>query len=257
MSQPNSLVRNGAAASAIARGRFICFEGIDGAGKTTLGARLAHALNAQGEPAIFLEKKSFALVDPALADRMARLKALIWDYGEAPIAELGDDHSLYIMAAWFSAFDQAMVAPRLANGVSVVVDNWFHKFVARFEQKPDIDIDHVRRCFARLTPVDHIVFLDVDLSLAAGRKTGFTQGEVGNLDGVVGRSVENFVRYQAAVRETLRTAASTSPEWLWLRSGLSPASGLIRTVVELLGPWSTSRDHLPPGNVERADARNG
>jgi dTMP kinase len=223
---------------------------VDGAGKTTLGARLAEALNRGGEPAIFLEKKSFALVDPALADRMARLKALIWDYEDAPIAELGDDHSLYIMASWFTAFDQAMVAPRLANGVSVVVDNWVHKFVARFEQKPGVDIEHVRRCFARLTPVDRIVFLDVDLSLAAGRKTRFTQGEVGNLDGVAGRSVENFVRYQAAVRETLRNRACTSPEWLWLRSGSSTESELIDTIVELLGSWPTPGDYPPPVNSD-------
>jgi thymidylate kinase len=257
MSQVHSVASDGDAARTGPRGRFVCFEGVDGAGKTTLGAHLAQALNACGEPAVFLEKKSSALTNSALSERMARLKTLIWDYGEAPIAELGDDHSLYIMAAWFSAFDQAMVAPRLANGISVVVDNWFHKFVARFEQKREIDIEHVRRCFARLTPVDRIVFLDVDLSLAAGRKNGFTQGEVGNLDGVPGRSVEEFVRYQSAIRETLRNTASTSPEWLWLRSESRAPGELARILVEMLGPWPTSHAYPPAKTVRRADARSG
>jgi hypothetical protein len=91
------------------------------------------------------------------------------------------------------------------------------------------------------------VFLDIDPSLAASRKSRFTQGEVGNLDGVAGRSAEDFVRYQRAVRESLRTAASLSPHWLTLSPGTASADALAGTIVDRLGPW-------PPAASSRRSA---
>jgi dTMP kinase len=243
--------------------RLICFEGLDGAGKTTTASLLAQALAARGEPCEFLEKKAYDLDDPALADRMARLKRLIWDYGEAPIANLGDHHSLYIMASWFAAFDRAMVAPRLARGISVVVDNWYHKFVARFERKPGFDLAHVERCFAELTPVDEVVFLDIDPAVAAARKGAFTQAEVGGLDGGTARSADAFVGYQSSVRERL-LARAQQKGWISIPAGAADPSTLAQHIAARLGERRAPRnatdlkarlDPLPPTG-ERHDANH-
>ena len=242
-----------------ARGRLICFEGLDGAGKTTTAALLAQALSLRGEPCVFLEKKAHGLADPALADRMARLKTLIWDYGEAPISDLGDHHSLYIMASWFAAFDRAMVAPRLAGGTSVVVDNWYHKFVARFERKRGFDLAHVERCFADLTPVDEVIFLDIDPAVAAARKRSFTQAEVGGLDGGAARSADAFVDYQSSVRERL-LARAQDKGWRRFAVGATDPQGLADDIAARLGTWpphggaaapAASLD--PPATCERHD----
>lgn len=222
-----------------ARGRLICFEGLDGAGKTTTAALLAQALTARGEPCVFLEKKAHDLPDPALADRMQRLKTLIWDYGEAPISDLGDHHSLYIMASWFAAFDRAMVAPRLASGTSVVVDNWHHKFIARFERKPGFDLAHVERCFADLTLVDEVIFLDIDPVVAAARKRSFTQAEVGGLDGGASRSADAFVDYQSSVRERL-LARAHDRGWRRIAAGSADPQSLADDIAARLSARTAS-----------------
>jgi dTMP kinase len=235
------------------RGRLICFEGLDGAGKTTTAAFLAKRLKAAGEEAVFLEKKATHFDDPALADRMTRLKTLIWDYGDAPIADLGDHHSLHIMAAWFAAFDAAMVAPRLAAGITVVVDNWFYKFLARFEQKAGFDMDHARCCFANLTPVDHVIFLEIDPAAAAARKSGFTQAETGNLDGLSGRSAVNFIRYQTRVNDTLRAMARAASGWLILPADGASPERLTRAIIEALPPSGGASEPASTASAIKGD----
>ena len=43
-----------AASAAAKRGAFILFEGVDRCGKTTQARKLADALNAAGQPAVFM-----------------------------------------------------------------------------------------------------------------------------------------------------------------------------------------------------------
>jgi thymidylate kinase len=195
------------------RGRLICFEGLDGAGKTTTAALLAEALAGRGERAAFFSKKSTAVADPRLAARMANLKTLIWDYGDAPIMQLGDEHSLYLMASWFAAFDRGIVRPALEAGTTVVVDNWYHKFLARFKLKPRFDFARAAQVFDGVTAVDAVIYLDIPAANAGARKGTFTQAEAGNLDGLDGATVENFVRYQENVRGVLLGWAQAE-EWL-------------------------------------------
>lgn len=204
------------------RGRLICFEGLDGAGKSTAARGLAEALRAQGKPVVFVAKKSTDLADPRLADRMRRLKALIWDYGDTPIDLLGDRHSLFIMAAWFAAFDQIVVRPLIAEGRIVIVDNWCHKFIARFQLKQTVDLAQVRDCFSALSVVDRTYFLDIDVAEAGRRKSSYSQAETGNLDGFHGRTRQNFERYQIRVRQAYLEMAERQ-EWVVISAtGLIP-----------------------------------
>jgi len=191
----------------VERGALICFEGLDGAGKTTIARSVVAALTAEGVAAALVERKDPECGTPELTGRMALLKALIWEYGDAPIGELGDHHALYNMASWFSAMDLRKVRPLLAAGVTVVVDNWYYKFLARFTLKKTMDAGHLAACFAHLTRPDLVVYLDVDPEVAVARKGELGKGETGFFDGLGPPSRETFVRYQGQVGEVMRRLA--------------------------------------------------
>lgn len=197
------------------QGTLICFEGLDGAGKTTVSHRVADELSRAGTPSLLVEKKDTHFSRESLSQRMSLLRHIIWEYGDTPIQELGDEHSLYIMASWFSALDRGKIRPLLEQGHTVIVDNWFYKFIARFKLKPDLDFDHVQRCFAHLSRPDCVILLDVDPATAAARKEGYSLAETGNLDGLHGRTAENFVQYQQSVRGVLMELAAKEG-WLKL-----------------------------------------
>lgn len=191
----------------VERGTLVCFEGLDGAGKTTIARSVVSALTAGGRAAALVERKDPECGAPELTGRMELLKALIWEYGDAPIGELGDHHALYNMASWFSALDLRRVRPLLAAGVTVVVDNWYYKFLARFTLKKSMDEAHLRACFAHLTRPDLVVYLDVNPGVAVGRKDELGKGETGFFDGYGPPSRVTFVRYQEQVREVMRRLA--------------------------------------------------
>jgi dTMP kinase len=153
---------------------------------------------------------------------MSLLQHVIWECGDDPIYELGDEHSLYIMASWFAVLDHCKVRPLLAEGITLVVDNWFYKLISRFKLKSTVDFAHVKRCFEALYRPDCIVFLDVSPTVAAHRKDVFTLAEAGNLDGLSGRTRDNFVRYQASYRDVLREFATANGSITVKVDGRSP-----------------------------------
>lgn len=183
--------------------RFICFEGLDGAGKSTAAAHFAKALDSRGERATFLARKDPHCNDERLSQRLENLADLIWGYGDIPVEKMGDHHALYNVASWLSSIDLLKVQPTLATGSTVVMDNWFYKFLARMSLKPGLDTNHAANCFAHLTIPNHVVLLDVNPEIAASRKITFTRGETGGFDGYGEPNRNNFIRYQNLVREIL------------------------------------------------------
>jgi len=198
-----------------ARGLLICFEGIDGSGKSTVARQVSDRLQASGADVRFVEKKGVPFKDPYVASHMRSLQELIWEYQpDDPLDHLGDLHWLHLMAAWFAALDYAFVQPILASGSHVIIDNWFFKFLARFLLKDGTGMSSpVEMAFDRLSTPDLIVLLDVSPETAAERKTHFTVAEAGNLDGLLGRNRSNFITYQHKVGTVLLDLANR-PGWL-------------------------------------------
>lgn len=189
------------------QGSLICFEGLDGSGKTTTARSVANMLAARGVSAVLVERKDPDCGNDELTRRMRLLKTLIWEYGDVPICEFGDYHALYNMASWFSAIDKCKIQPLLATGVHVVVDNWFYKFLARFTLKTTIDAGHLRACFDHLTRPDLVIHLDITPEGAAARKREFGKGETGFFDGLGEPGLDSFIRYQDRVRHVLNKFA--------------------------------------------------
>jgi dTMP kinase len=214
----------------VTRGALVCFEGLDGAGKTTIARSLAAALAEDGIAAKLIERKDPDCGSHDLTQRMGLLKKLIWEYGDMPIAELGDYHALYNMASWFSAIDLRKIRPLIASGVTVVVDNWYFKFMARFMLKTMMDKDHLRACFKHLSRPDLVVYLDVEPEIAVERKQEFGKGETGFFDGMGEPSRENFVRYQGRVRRIMNTL-SQEEGWFSIEVNSKPPNQIVSLVV--------------------------
>jgi dTMP kinase len=215
-------------------GRLICFEGIDGSGKTTVAHRVAAELERKSGNAVFLERRGTDYPKDYQSKRMALYHQLIWEYGDDPIHELGDLHSLYIMAGWFAVLDLVKVRPMLTRQSYVLMDNWYYKFAARYALKKEVDFAHVLRCFGELTVPDTVVLLDVDPEVAVRRKSTFNLAETGSLDGFQGDPRESFVRYQSAVRDVLRTFAQDGQ---WIVVGVTQADSeeaVVARVLDLL-----------------------
>lgn len=218
----------------VGQGSLICFEGLDGSGKTTSARSVAATLAASGVSAKLVERKDPDCSAAELTERMKLLKTLIWEYGDVPISELGDYHALYNMASWFSAIDFRKIRPLIAAGFTVIMDNWYFKFLSRFMLKKTMDTNHLRACFNHLTHPDMIVYLDVTPEVAATRKREFGKGETGFFDGLGQPSRETFIRYQSQVRHVMNRLARDEG-WLSIEVDSKNPDQITSLVVEAIG----------------------
>lgn len=190
-----------------AAGRLICFEGIDGAGKSSVARGVCRLLVEHRVDARFVARKEPTALDSRFSPRLELLAELIWGYGELPVERLGDHHALYNVASWFAALDRIKIRPLLDAGVTVVMDNWYFKFLARLTLKDGLDAGHAAACFAHLTRPDRVFHLRVPPAVAAERKTTFNRGESGSFDGYGPPSRESFLSYQERVAPVLDAMA--------------------------------------------------
>lgn len=194
------------------RGSFIAIEGGDGAGKSTTCDRLHRALIARGRSCFRIDKNP-SFDDPFLSDHIARLGAVVW--AGASISErkmIGDDHWLYLAAAWYAVIDQHCVVPALATHDFVLADSWTPKLLSRFSIKSPAIAREAVALFGQRTTPDRIFYLDVDPARAAARKPALGYAECGNFDGYSGCTRDNFIAYQKRVRDAYRTCLS-DPRW--------------------------------------------
>lgn len=187
-------------------GLFVCFEGGDAAGKTTLASSVLDELERRGLSPVLVDKKSTEGFEPKyLTDRMTDLRRVLWDYPqEAPIWEWGDHHWFHLIVSWFSLLDQCKIQPLLREGRCIVADSWYYKLAARFLLKPHFERSFIFQSFAHLTKPDLVVLVDVDPQIAVTRRTTFSATESGRLDGHANGGADDFVRYQERVLEELR-----------------------------------------------------
>ncbi|HYK22161.1 MAG TPA: dTMP kinase [Pyrinomonadaceae bacterium] len=223
----------------MARGILVCFEGLDGAGKTTIARSVTNSLLNAGFPARLVERKDPDCDNEELTKRLELLKQLIWDYGELPITELGDYHALHNMASWFSAIDYRKIRPSLERGSIVIVDNWYFKFYSRFRVKPAIDPNLLQASFAHLTRPDLVVFLDVTPEVAAVRKGDFGKGETGFFDGYGQPSYTTFIEYQQKVRSVMKELAREEG-WLSIEVNDKSPEQISALVVEAIAEKTSS-----------------
>ncbi|MBN6058311.1 hypothetical protein JYK22_40700, partial [Nonomuraea sp. RK-328] len=183
------------------RGLEITVTGIDGAGKSTLAARLHQALNDAGHSAILVGKHSTAVpMDADLSVYLDRLNEVVYRRDARVGRACGDHYWLLALAAWYTLQDQLVIQAALATGTHVVLDNAHHKILARYAVNPDVPTHLAEQVFAHLTEPDLVIFLRIGAREALRRKGEFTSLETGHS----GSGDADFIRYQDAVLAQLQ-----------------------------------------------------
>ncbi|MFD3938193.1 dTMP kinase [Streptomyces sp. NPDC058611] len=183
------------------RGRLITVTGIDGAGKSTLAARLYQAFNDAGHPAVLVGKLSTTVpMDEELSAYTDRLNALVYRRDARVAQACGDHYWLLALAAWYTLQDQLVIKPALAAGTHVILDNAHHKILARYAVNPAVNTQLAEQVFGHLTEPDLVFFLRIGAREALRRKGSFTSLETGHS----GSADEDFIRYQDTVLGKLR-----------------------------------------------------
>ncbi len=141
--------------------RLIVLEGLDGAGTTTQARRLADHLSAQGHAAHVTREPSDGPIGVLIRQMLTGGHAI-------PGQALSQSTFGLLFAADRLDHLQREVEPRLAAGVTVISDRWYHSSLAY--QGTGADRDWITVLNARARRPDLTLFLEVRAEVAAARR---------------------------------------------------------------------------------------
>ncbi|MCL2606762.1 MAG: hypothetical protein FWD93_05740 [Coriobacteriia bacterium] len=195
-------------------GLFVCIEGIDGSGKSTVANQVCEILNqSQANSACLLDRKNTEYDSEYLSSLMTDFKNVLWKEGIGkPVREVTDHGWLFFHAAWYTIVAANTLPRRLETYEYVLMDGWIYKIMSRFMAKGDFDTDLVSRIFEHLPRGDKIFFLEASPAICYERKTSFTDAEIGENEGISGEVKDRFISYQAKVLECYK-ALSVQNNW--------------------------------------------
>lgn len=143
--------------------KYIALEGVDGSGKSTIGAALVARLEASGESAILVR-------EPGGTEVGEVVRSLLLD------SETLDDWAeVFLFAAQRAELARAVVAPALESGKWVISDRSYYSSLAYQGRARGLGEEKVR--FINETGLngivpDHVFVLDVDPDVALARQDG-------------------------------------------------------------------------------------
>lgn len=202
---------------------FIVFEGLDGAGKSTLMNLVESQLKASGVPLIKTR-------DPGTTELGEKLRNIILSpEGEAPVpkAEL-----LLYQAARVQMVDK-VIRPALSQGHWILADRFYSSTLAfqSVARGLDLGLIHTLNDFvAENCHPDLFVFIDIPVSESRQRMRGRLQ-KTGEVEDRMERENDDF---QSRVRAGYHRQAQAQPEaWLVLEGSLTPAELSEQVLAEL------------------------
>lgn len=185
-------------------GFFFAFEGTDGCGKGKVSRLVSDKLKEIGYRVTFVPKISPPVSSGYATYHLTRLKELLWQYEpSAPLMDLGEQHWLHLIVAWFHAMDHCSIEPALRKNHIVITDGWYYKYLARFSIKSSSLAADFDSAFSKIRAPSHVVHLDVDPVEAEWRMQSPSPSETGLLDDTGIDEISTFVQYQSKVRREL------------------------------------------------------
>jgi len=149
-------------------GRLIVIEGLDGAGTTTQVRRLVEHLNAHGKPAHSTREPSDGPVGRLIREMLTGGHAISGQ-------KLSQGTFGLLFAADRLDHMQREVEPKLAAGVTVISDRWYHSSLAY--QGTGADRDWIAMLNGRALRPDLTIFLSVRPEIAAERRAAARRKE--------------------------------------------------------------------------------
>ena len=144
-----------------ARGRFIVFEGIDGAGKTTQITRLAETLRAEGRRVLVTAEPTVSVTGGLLRDALGGISK----------RTAGEMAAMFVLDRIFHNVNPVTgIEKMLADGVDVICDRYYYSSLAYQGSETDFDwvADMNLNCPEIRTP-DCCIFLDLTPEQSLGR----------------------------------------------------------------------------------------
>jgi dTMP kinase len=203
-----------------APGRFITFEGIDGAGKSTQILALADHLRARGVHAVLTREPGGTPLGEALRDLFLR-EAM------TPLAEL-----LLVFAARAEHVAR-VIAPALAAGHWVVCDRFSdatYAYQCGGRGLATATFEWLERTVHEGVSPDRTLLFDLDPALAAQRRR---HGRAGGADRLEDEDSGFFDRVRSAYLERARAA----PGRFVVLDATASVEELREAVAEALRPW--------------------
>jgi dTMP kinase len=202
----------------MARGRFISFEGVDGAGKSTQVDALAQALLARG--CDFVRTR-----EPGGTPLGESLRALALGNAMAPMTET------LLMFAARGEHVNGVIAPALAAGKWVLCDRFTDASYAYQGAGRGVGADRLDALTAWILPdlaPDLTVLVDLDPAEAQRRREN-------------ARAADRFERESAdffgRVRAAYRQRAQQEPQRFLVLDGHAPPAAMSQAILARIAPW--------------------
>lgn len=197
-----------------ARGRYVALEGIEGAGKSTVAAHLAAAIERAGHPVVSVREPGGTAAGERIRDLLLDPEARLIPWAEA-----------LLFAAARSELAAEVVAPALASGAWVVSDRTVYSSLAYQGGARGLGVDVVRS--VNEAGLDG-VWPDVVVLLRVDAETGLERQAVPDRIGSEG------VRFQSDVAAAFDALATEDPGRFVVVDASRPVDEVVDDVLQHL-----------------------
>lgn len=197
-----------------ARGRYVALEGIEGAGKSTVAAHLAAAIERAGHPVVSVREPGGTAAGERIRDLLLDPEARLVPWAEA-----------LLFAAARSELAAEVVAPALASGAWVVSDRTVYSSLAYQGGARRLGVDVVRS--VNEAGLDG-VWPDVVVLLRVDAETGLERQAVPDRIGSEG------VRFQSDVAAAFDALATEDPDRFVVVDASRPVDEVVDDVLQHL-----------------------
>ena len=144
-----------------ARGRFIVFEGIDGAGKTTQITRLAEKLRAEGRRVLVTAEPTVSVTGGLLRDALGGISK----------RTAGEMAAMFVLDRIFHNVNPVSgIEKMLAEGYDVICDRYYYSSLAYQGSMTDFEwVKNMNIGCPQIRQPDLCIFLDLDPELCMQR----------------------------------------------------------------------------------------